>query len=166
VLGVLSHFIRDSLIFVGLFSGCLLLPVLYNPRLIVREFPVAFQAIVPPLTPSEKRMLIWLGWPFMSTIVGYPIYAAFGLHARGAGFLDLWAYATGLIFVANLWDWLIIDWLVVCAITPRWLVIPGTEGHPAYKDYWFHFRGFLIGTLASAAWGLGAAAIVMGVGRR
>jgi hypothetical protein len=162
---MLSHFIRDALIFVGLFSGCLLLPVLYSPRLLLKGFPAALQAIVPPQTASEKRMSIWLGLPFLSVIVGYPIYAAFGPQAHGASFLVLWAYASGVFFVANVWDWLIIDCLVVCAITPTWLVIPGTEGHPAYKDYWFHFRGFMIGTVVSSASGLVAAAIATLTGR-
>jgi hypothetical protein len=45
-------------------------------------------------------------------------------------------------------------------ITPKRFVIPGSEGHPAYKDYYFHFRGFLIGTVFSAVMGLVAAGIV------
>jgi hypothetical protein len=27
------------------------------------------------------------------------------------------------------------------------MILPGTEGSPGYKDYRFHFRGFLIGTV-------------------
>jgi hypothetical protein len=35
-------------------------------------------------------------------------------------------------------------------LTNELFVIPGTQGHPAYKNYLFHFRGFLIGTVFSA----------------
>jgi hypothetical protein len=47
-----------------------------------------------------------------------------------------------------------------CTITPRFVVIPGTEGMAGYKDYVFHLRGFLIGSVISAAGGLVIAALV------
>jgi len=54
-----------------------------------------------------------------------------------------------------------LDWLLFCTITPGFVVIPGSEGMEEYKDYWFHFRGFLKGTIFSIAAGLVIAAIVM-----
>jgi hypothetical protein len=48
---------------------------------------------------------------------------------------------------------LVLDWVIFCLITPRFVVIPGSEGAQGYKDYWFHFRGFLFGTLFSAILG-------------
>jgi hypothetical protein len=47
-----------------------------------------------------------------------------------------------------------------CFITPNFLIIPGTEGMQAYKDYVYHFRAFLIGTILSIAAGLVIAGIV------
>jgi hypothetical protein len=79
----------------------------------------------------------------------------------GAGFADLWLYAFGISFVFNTWDWLVLDWLVFCTITPRAFVISGSEGNPAYKDYFFHFRGFLLGTAFSALLGAITAAAVL-----
>jgi hypothetical protein len=100
--------------------------------------------------------------PFILVLLAFPVYATFVFQARtgGAGFLSLWLYAFGIAFAFNLWDWLVLDWLVFCTITPKQFVIPGSEGHPAYKDYFFHFRGFLIGTVFSAVMGLIAAGIV------
>jgi hypothetical protein len=49
------------------------------------------------------------------------------------------------VFVFNVVDWLILDWFMFCTLTPRLVVIPGSEGLAAYKDYGFHFRGFLHG---------------------
>jgi len=49
----------------------------------------------------------------------------------------------------NIVDLFIIDWLVFCTITPNFIVIPGSEGNPAYKDYRFHFIGFLKGCIFS-----------------
>jgi hypothetical protein len=46
----------------------------------------------------------------------------------------------------NLVDLLILDWPLV-AMRPSFIVLPGTEGLAGYRDYGFHFRGFLIGTV-------------------
>jgi hypothetical protein len=135
--------------------------VLYNPRLMLQDYPPAIQAAVPPRSAEEKRLATWLGMPFLIILLFFPIYATFIFQTRSsAGFLQLWLYAFGIAFAFNLWDWLVLDWLVFCTLTPRWFVIPGSEGHPAYKDYGFHFRGFVIGTAFSAVAGLIAAGIV------
>ena len=72
--------------------------------------------------------------------------------ATSAHLLLVNGFAVMSIF--NSVDWLILDWLIFCTITPAFLVIPGTEGSPGYKNYVFHFRGFLIGTGLSATIGL------------
>jgi hypothetical protein len=45
----------------------------------------------------------------------------------------------------DLFDWLVVDWLVLCTLTPRFVVLPGTEGVAGYKDYAMHLRGLLVG---------------------
>lgn len=55
--------------------------------------------------------------------------------------------------------WLILDWLIFCTWTPRFLVIPGTEGAAAYRDYAYHTRGFLVGS----GFTLAAALVVAGI---
>ena len=62
----------------------------------------------------------------------------------------------------NLVDLLVMDWLIVCTITPRFLVLPGTEGMAGYKDYRTHPRGFVIGSaVAIMGSGLIAAASLL-----
>ena len=48
----------------------------------------------------------------------------------------------------------------ISTITPRFVVIPGTEGMEAYKDYAYHFRASMVGTILSVAAGLVIAGIV------
>jgi hypothetical protein len=151
----------DAAIYVTLTSLCLLLLAGYSPRLLRNTYPEALKAVVPPLTRAETTTGTWLAVPFLLVLAGYPIYAAARFHGT---FLSRWAYTSGLTFAFNLWDWLILDWLVVCAITPAWVVIPGTEGHPGYQDYRFHFRGFVKGIPLSAVLGLVAAAIATLIG--
>ena len=148
-------------IYIVLATALLVGLVLYNPRLMLQDYPPAIKAIVPPKTDAERRLSTWLGMPFLLVLLFYPIYATFGFKSNSeSGFFALWLYAFGIAFAFNLWDWLVLDWLVFCTITPKKFVIPGSEGHPAYKDYAFHFRGFLIGTAFSALMGMIAAGIV------
>jgi hypothetical protein len=159
----LNQFVADALIYVGLATVFLLGLMLHSPRMMLQDYPPSIKTTVPPKTDAEKRHSLWFGLPFLLLLLVYPIYATAVFHAHGGGevsFASSWIYAFGLAFAFNVWDWLIIDWFVFCAITPKWVVIPGSEGHPGYKDYWFHFRGFLIGTAFSVVSGLVSAVIV------
>src|SRR3954468_11886275 len=57
----------------------------------------------------------------------------------------------GSPFLAVLVDLVLIDWVVVCGITPAFVVVPGTEGLPGYRNFRHHARGCLVGTAGSAA---------------
>jgi hypothetical protein len=96
--------------------------------------------------------------PFLLTLLVFPFFAVAQLGETS--FWALFLHAFGVVWAFNVWDWLVLDWLLFCTITPKWFVIPGSEGHPAYKDYAFHFRGFLIGTGFSLALGLIVAASI------
>ena len=158
-----SLFLSHSGLYVALATVFLFALVLYNPRLMLQDYPPAIKEVVPPKTEQEKRLSTWLGLPFILVLFIFPIYATFAFQSQAGGevsFFLLWLYAFGVAFSYNLWDWLVLDWLIFCTITPKIFVIPGSEGHPAYKNYFFHFRGFLIGTVFSTVMGLIAAGIV------
>lgn len=157
------QFLLDAARYIVLATLALVGLVLHNPRLMLQDYPPAIRAAVPAKTTKERRLSLWLGLPFMLVLLAYPIYVTFLFHVRnaGAGFGEVWLYAFGIAFAFNTWDWLVLDWLIFCTITPRAFVIPGSEGNPAYKDYFFHFRGFLIGTALSAVLGAIAAAAVV-----
>jgi hypothetical protein len=61
-------------------------------------------------------------------------------------FLTAYVHLFVMFWLFNLADLLILDWPLV-AIRPSFIVLPGTEGLAGYKNYGFHFRGFLIGTV-------------------
>jgi hypothetical protein len=139
-----SQLLSDSAIYVALATVLLIGLVLYNPRLMLQDYPPAIKAIVPPKTETEKRQSTLLGMPFLLALLVLPFVFVFRLEI--VSFPALFLHAFGVVWAFNVWDWLVLDWLVFCTITPKMFVIPGSEGHPAYKDYAFHFRGFLIGT--------------------
>ncbi len=64
---------------------------------------------------------------------------------RNRTYWELFVFLWVVVFVWNLLDLLVMDWLIVCTITPDWLILEGTKGCKGYKDYAFHGKGFLIG---------------------
>jgi hypothetical protein len=143
-----------------LISAVLLGMIAVNPRLMLQDYPKDVQAAVPPKTREEKRQTLYWSLPIWLLLLGFPTAAALSAKAAHAGFLEIFLSAFGVIFVFNLVDWLILDWLVFCTITPRFAVLPGTEGMAGYKNYAMHFKGFLIGTALSVGTGLIIAAII------
>src|SRR3954468_24641769 len=134
-----------------------------NPRIWLNDFPADIRRAVPPKTDNEKRQSLWWGIPFLLLLVGAPFVSCllFELeHPERVTFGTLFLNGFGVVFVFNVVDLLIIDWLVLCAFTPRSFVIPGTEGMAGYKDYGHHFRGFLIGIVVSAVVAVPMAAAV------
>jgi len=144
-------------------SALLVVVLRVNPRIFLHDYPEAIQAQVPPKTANEKRQSALLGVPFLLLLAVVPFLSTLALRRSGGtdvSFLNLFLNAFGVSFFFNLVDLLLLDWLLFCTLTPKFLVIPGSEGNPAYKDYGYHFRGSLVGTAISVVAGLVIAAIV------
>ncbi len=134
----------------------------FNPRLFLQDYPAKIQEQVPPKTDQEKRFSLLLGIPFLILLFAVPFLSTLSLTHQVVekSFLPLFINAFGVVFIFNFVDLLVLDWLIFCLITPDFVIIPGTKGMQAYKDYRFHFRAFLIGTVISTIAGLGIAGIV------
>ena len=136
----------------------------FNPRLFLQDYPDEIQAVVPPKTDLEKRQSLITGIPFLLILLAVPFISTVVLKRQSGemiSFFPLFLNAFCVAFLFNLVDLLLLDWLLFCYITPSFLVIPGTEGMGAYKDYGYHFRAFLIGTILSLAGGLIIAGLVV-----
>ncbi len=141
-------------------SVIILIMELINPRLMLRSYPKDVKAAVPPATEREKRQTLLWAIPFWLALLGFPTAAALAVKASNQGFLLIFLSAFGVMFLPNVVDWLILDWLIFCTITPKFAILPGTEGLAGYKNYAMHFRGFLIGTALSGIVSLIIAGIV------
>ena len=134
-----------------------------NPRLWLQDYPKDIQQAVPPKTPAERRLSLVWGIPFLVMLVAAPVLSNLALERALGGsapFVALWLNGFGVLIAFNLVDLVVIDWLIVCAFTPAFVILPGTEGLPGYRNYRHHAAGFLVGTAGSAA----IAAIVAAVG--
>jgi hypothetical protein len=139
--------------------------ILYiNPRLFLQDYPEDIQRAVPPKSREERRLSILLGTPFLLLLLIGPFISTLSLKQQSGDEFSFFAasfHAFSIVFIFNLVDWLILDWLIFCTITPNFLVIPDTEGMAGYKDYSFHFRAFRVGTVLSIITGLIIGALVM-----
>lgn len=155
--------ILDGLILSLLATVVIGVSIWINPRLWLQDYPKDIQALVPPKTTKEKQQTNWIAIPFFLILFGIPFISTFTLKQLNNGnisFLLLFVNAFGVFWIGNLFDLLIVDWLIVCTVTPKFIFIPGTEGAAGYKNYAFHFRGFLIGTVISVVVGIIIAGIV------
>jgi hypothetical protein len=135
-----------------------------NPRIWLNDYPKDIQAQVPPQSSYEKRVSTLLGIPFILLLLGFPLFSSLTLKQQFPGqitFSALFINSFGVVFIFNLVDWLILDWLIFCIITPKFIVLEGTEGMYGYKNFFFHFQGFLIGSLLSVISGSIIAAILL-----
>lgn len=133
-----------------------------NPRLLLRTYPADVKAAVAPWTAAERRQRTLPGLLFVALLLGVPyvvILAAREQSGGQIGFVAAFLHAFAVHSIVNLVDLLLIDWLLFCTITPRFVVLPGTEGMAGYKDYAMHARHFLRGTLLSALVSLVLAAV-------
>ena len=145
-------------------STLLVAALRFNPRLFLQDYPEDIQNQAPPQTDQEKKQSLLVGIPFLILLAAVPLISTLALKRQGGeevSFLQLFLNAFGVVFIFNLVDLLLLDWLIFCFITPQFIVIPGTEGMAGYKDYFFHFRAFLKGTVLSTAAGLVIAGIVL-----
>ena len=148
--------IRDGVVLSLFASGLIFLSVKVNPRMWLQDFPKEIQSKVPPKTAEEKRQSLLFGIPFLLVLVSIPLLSCILMKHRSStpvSFLSLFFNAFGVGFFFNLIDLVVIDWLIFCFVTPKFMVIPGTEGMPEYKDYAFHFQAFLTGTILSVVMG-------------
>lgn len=148
----LSKALLDGAIF-SLFGSLYLVGMLwYNPRLAMNkgDYPDDVIAAAPPKTPQEKRLAVIFGIPYLIYSFLFPILSTLALNRSGGGetpFLDLFLHMLVVIFFFNLVDLLILDLWMFCTITPKFVVIPGTEGFPGYKDKGMHIRGHAKGSI-------------------
>ncbi len=157
--------LQHSLLY-GLILSVLLLGVLLAAASLK---PVVPASVVPPDVPAyavppevearrqRKRLLV----PVLLAIVGTLTAAVWTLPAAGIAPSFATVFACGFLvaFVFNLFDLLVIDWLLIVAWRPRWFVPPGTEGDAANRTYRFHFVGFLKGLGFCVVAGLFAATL-------
>jgi uncharacterized membrane protein len=162
----LSFLIQHSLLYGIILSAAMSLFLVgaarINPAIMAGDYPPDIKAKFGAQDERTIRQKRIASLVMMVALAGPIILALAQLAQAGGGQLVFWQAFLSLfimLFLFNLVDWLVIDWLLFVTIQPRWIILPGTDGMAGYKDYAFHFRGFLIGTVFSVV----ASAIIAGI---
>ena len=113
----------------------------------VDKYPPDIKEKYGPMSPRAARLRPLIAALLFITIFVIPIIGLFALQAQvdSVPFLPALAFSGIALLTFNTFDLIILDWLFFCTIQPRSMVLPGTEGMTAYRDYRFHFVGFLKG---------------------
>lgn len=150
---IAQHGAIYGLVLSVLFTLVLLGAVLVNPEIMQNDYPPdvkkAYGAERNPRTRGQRRVFSIL---FLAVLFGVLCYSMLDLGISTSAkltFLPLFVLVFVEIFTFNLWDLLIIDWLIFNTLQPKFIFLPGTEGMAGYKNYYFHFRGFLTGIVFS-----------------
>jgi len=152
----ISHTLLHGLALSLIASLYIIVTFKIDPRIWLQDYPQSIQDLLPPKDDREKRLSLILGIPFLLLLFGVPLVSTILLrnHNPDFSYFSLVLNAFGVAFFFNVVDWLVLDWLMFCTITPAFIVLPGSEGSPGYQDYKYHFRGFLIGSALSIISGL------------
>ena len=108
-----------------------------------------------------SRLRPYVAAVFFLAVLAIPLIGLVSLQSTlgPISFLLALAFSFLVLLVFNVFDLLVLDWLLFCTIQPRPMILAGTEGMAAYRYYRFHFVGFLKGLGFCAVGGIVIASI-------
>ena len=118
------------------------------PWQMMHDYPEDIQKAATLSEPTDRQNKNAKLFGTIGSLVIFASLIGFGLvqfYHKDLSFLTVLIFTFIIGMTWNVIDLLIMDWLIICNITPKWVVIEGTEGCKGYKDYMYHFKGFLIG---------------------
>ncbi|MGW2330879.1 hypothetical protein ACWC5C_34725 [Streptomyces sp. NPDC001700] len=132
-----------ALVLTALFTSVIVGGLLVARDALLDDYPPAIRERHGPQSARGKRTATVMGLLNALLFVAVPVVGVVDLHGRAEGTLGFWP---GFVFggvaflVLVLADLLILDWWLFCTVQPRFMVLPGTDGMPEYRDYAFHWR--------------------------
>lgn len=127
--------------------GLLLAVLRANPEIMLNDYPPDIRVKWGPMTERTKRQRVFATIRLLVVVLSIGAWSVTSLSSLAAGdvtFAIAFVHFAIMFGTFNVFDWLLLDWPLVYW-QPRFVVLPGTEGLAGYTNYWFHFRGFLIG---------------------
>lgn len=159
---MIRHMLLEGLVYSVVLALIVTVSQLFNARLWLNCYPKGIQDKVPPRTKSEMRRKLIVGVPFILIMLGYPVYSTCVLKAGMASSYNYWIGFLNLIVIQNsfnLFDLIILDWLIFSTMKPKYLILEDTQGMKEYCDYFFHLKAAGKGLLMSIVFSALAAAI-------
>ena len=144
---IIEHFLTHGLLFAVIVTGYLFVMMIStSPRVWgYNDYPQSIKDKVSPQTKSERRLAILVSLPWFIFAFGFPIYSTLILKVKLSNDISVWMAFLNLLVLflfATIGDLVILEWLNVSKITPKFVVIPGSEKQD-YKDFSHHFKGHM-----------------------
>lgn len=138
--------IVDGLVLSAVMAILLLTILRINPEVMLNDYPPDVRAKFGPMSATAKRQRVFWSLIMFAAIIGVMVWSFQRLDTAVGDmqFRDAFVHMLIVFLVFNVVDLVLIDWIMVWT-QPRFIVLPGTEGLAGYRDYFFHFRAFLIG---------------------
>jgi hypothetical protein len=142
---IVDHLLTHGLFYAVIVTGYLFIMMIStSPRVWgYNDYPQSIKDKVPPQTKSEKKSALLVALPWFLFAFGFPIYSTLILKGKLSNNISAWMAFLNLLVLflfATIGDLVILDWLIVSKITPRFVVIPGSEKQD-YKDFSHHLKG-------------------------
>jgi hypothetical protein len=144
---MLNRILIDGGILTAVVSTVLVLMLYFKPRMALSDYPEDVKAAVPPRTKEELSAGIILSIPLLILFIAYPLYSVWRVEFMLGYEITYWmAFAVifGEYFMVSMFDLIVLDLLMFYTWTPKFLVLPGTEGFAGYKDYRPHVKAQLM----------------------
>ena len=122
------------------------------PWEMLHDYPKDIQEAATLAPPTDRQRKDAKVFSVVGSLIIFASAILFGIiqfKSSTVEFLSILLFAFIVVMMWNIIDLLVMDWIIICIITPKWVIIEGTEGCAGYKDYRFHFKGFLIGCVYS-----------------
>jgi hypothetical protein len=154
-----------GMVFGVVFSLAMLLIGRINAEMILNDYPPDVRAKYGPMSQQTRKQANRASL-LLVAILGLIVTFALSQLRSLVGELPLLEtfVVTTLIFqMWNLIDFLLLDWLLLMTLRPRFMILPGTEGMAGYNDIGFHVRKFLNGIVFTLILSLIVTVIARGV---
>ncbi|MFW9914172.1 MAG: hypothetical protein ACFFGZ_01055 [Candidatus Thorarchaeota archaeon] len=147
----LEKMVINSLFYTLLGAGYLLLVmVMVNPRIWgYQDYPDRIKEKVSPQTRKERALAGLISVPWVLFMLAYPVMATALLERELDGdlpfavaFLNIFF----MVFIFFLVDVVVLDWLIISKITPKFVIIDGTTAAD-YKDFSHHYKSHAIAAI-------------------
>ncbi len=139
--------LSTSLIYATIFAVCFSLILgggaLVARDVMVQDYPPAIRERYGPKSAKGERAGRVMAVLLLAPVVGVTAGGIATLRDRLGGDIGFWpgfTFGVTVFIVLHLFDLVVIDWLLFCWIQPRFMVLPGTEGMPEYRDWLFHLK--------------------------
>ncbi len=130
----LERILIDGALLSVVMSILVLVSLIVSPRIWLGDYPEAIRKLAPPLNAEEKRIRALFMLPFLLAFIMIPFFStrAF-VDSLGseATFLSAFLHTFALLNIFNLFDAVVLDWLFIGLMHPKFALIPEAHGQKA-----------------------------------